>query len=73
MKMATSNCTKILQMSGPGRDPYKAAKLGVVEVGAWADLNIWIKDPTKDVTALKSDDDLKLVIKGGKVYKNILK
>ena len=73
MKMATSNCTEILQMSGPGRDPYKAAKLGVVEVGAWADLNIWTKDPTKDVTALKSDDDLKLVIKGGKVYKNSLK
>ena len=73
MKMATSNCTKILQMSGPGRDPYKSAKLGVVEVGAWADLNIWTEDPTKDVTVLKSDDNLKLVIKGGKVYKNILK
>ncbi len=72
MKMATSNCTKILQMSGPGRDPYKAAKLGVVEVGAWADLNIWTQDPTKDVTVLKSDDNLTLVIKGGKVYKNSL-
>lgn len=73
MKMATSNCTKILQMSGPGRDPYKAAKLGVVEVGAWADLNIWTEDPTKDVKVLKSDDNLKLVIKGGKVYKNTIK
>lgn len=72
MKMATSNCTKILQMSGPGRDPYKAAKLGVVEEGAWADLNIWTEDPTKDVKILKSDDNLKLVIKGGKVYKNVL-
>ncbi|MFY0628198.1 MAG: amidohydrolase family protein [Reichenbachiella sp.] len=72
MKMATSNCGKILTMSGPGRDPYKAAKLGVVEEGAWADLNIWTGDPTKDVNVLKSDDALKLVIKGGKVYKNTL-
>ena len=72
MKMATSNCTDILKMSGPGRDPYKEAKLGVVEVGAWADLNIWTNDPTKDVKVLKEDSNLKLVIKGGKVYKNTL-
>ena len=73
MKMATSNCGKILTMSGPGRDPYKEAKLGVVEVGAWADLNIWNADPTKDVKVLASDDNLLLVIKDGKVYKSILK
>jgi imidazolonepropionase-like amidohydrolase len=72
MKMATSNCGKILTMSGPGRDPYKAAKLGVVEEGAWADLNIWTEDPTKDVKVLSSDDNLKVVIKDGKVYKNTL-
>ena len=73
MKMATSNCGKVLTMSGPGRDPYKEAKLGVVEVGAWADLNIWNADPTKDVKVLASDDNLLLVIKDGKVYKSILK
>jgi imidazolonepropionase-like amidohydrolase len=72
MKMATSNCGKVLTMSGPGRDPFKQAKLGVVEVGAWADLNIWTSDPTKDVNVLKSDDNLKLVIKDGRVYKNTL-
>lgn len=72
MKMATSNAGKVLTMSGPGRDPYKEAKLGVIEEGAWADLNIWSKDPTKDVRVLKSDDNLKLVIKDGKVYKNTL-
>ena len=72
MKMATSNCTDILKMSGPGRDPYKEAKLGVVEVGAWADLNIWNADPTKDVKVLKSDDNLLVVIKDGKVFKNTL-
>jgi len=72
MKMATSNSGKVLTMSGPGRDPYKEAKLGVVEIGAWADLNIWTDDPTKDVNVLKSDDNLKVVIKNGKVYKNKL-
>jgi len=73
MKMATSNAGKILTMSGPGRDPYKEAKLGVVEAGAWADLNIWKGDPTKDVEILSSDENLLLVIKDGKVYKSNLK
>jgi imidazolonepropionase-like amidohydrolase len=72
MKMATSNAGKVLTWSGPGRDYYKEAKLGVVEEGAWADLNIWTADPTKDVKVLNSDENLKLVIKGGKVYKNTL-
>lgn len=73
MKMATSNAGTILTKSGPGRDPYKGAKLGVVEAGAWADLNIWKDDPTKDVKVLSSDDDLLLVMKDGKVYKSNLK
>jgi imidazolonepropionase-like amidohydrolase len=72
MKMATSNAGKVLTWSGPGRDYYKEAKLGVVEVGAWADLNIWTGDPTKDVKVLAKDENLKLVIKGGNVYKNEL-
>jgi len=73
MKMATSNAGKILTMSGPGRDPYKEAKLGVVEEGAWADLNIWKGDPTKDVKILSSDENLLLVVKDGKVFKSNLK
>ena len=72
MKMATSNAGKVLTWSGAGRDYYKEAKLGVVEEGARADLNIWNADPTKDVKVLSSDDNLKVVIKGGKVYKNTL-
>lgn len=72
MKMATSNAGKVLSWSGAGRDYYKETKLGVVEEGAWADLNIWTADPTKDVKVLSSDDNLKLVIKDGKVYKNTL-
>lgn len=72
MKMATSNGGKVLTMSGPGRDPYKEAKLGVIEEGAWADLNIWTADPTKDVNVLKSDNNLKLVIKDGEIFKNTL-
>jgi imidazolonepropionase-like amidohydrolase len=72
MKMATSNAGKVLSWSGPGRDYYKETKLGVVEEGAWADLNIWTGDPTKDVKVLSSDDNLKVVIKDGKIYKNTL-
>ena len=33
----------------PSRNPFKGAKLGVVEEGAWADILIWNGDPTRDL------------------------
>ena len=72
MKMATSNAGKLCAMSGPGRDYYKEAKLGVIEEGAWADLIIMNENPIEDVHVFSESDNMKLIMKDGVIYKNIV-
>jgi len=71
MKMTTSNAGKLCAMSGPGRDYYKEAKLGVIEEGAWADLVIMNANPLDDVHVFSKSDNMKLIMKDGVIYKNI--
>jgi len=72
LKQATSTNAELLRFS-KSRDPYKEAPLGVIEEGAWADMNIYNKNPLKDImVAAKPKDTLKVVIKGGRVWKNEL-
>jgi imidazolonepropionase-like amidohydrolase len=73
MIISTSNPGKMLkELSAPSRNPFKGADLGVVKEGAWADILIWNGDPTKDVKLILKKDNLRMVMKGGKVYKNLL-
>ena len=73
MKMATSNAGQaLLELSAPSRNPFKNAKLGVVEEGAWADLLIWSEDPTQDVRIILEEENLLFIMKDGNAYKNIL-
>ncbi len=70
MIQATGNNSKILALSGK-RNPY--GKLGVIEEGAMADVLIYSKNPLKDVAIIGDyENNLKLIIKDGKVYKNTL-
>jgi len=71
LKMATADNAKLLALSGP-RSPYQG-KLGVVEVGALADLILVDGNPLEDIT-LVSDPETNFVVimKDGKVYKNTL-
>ncbi|MEJ2176786.1 MAG: amidohydrolase family protein [Gammaproteobacteria bacterium] len=72
LKQATSINAELLRFSR-SRDPYKEAPLGVIEEGAWADMIIYSKNPLDDImVAAKPQDTLKVVIKGGKVWKNEL-
>ena len=72
MKMSTSNAGQaLLELSAPSRNPYKGAKLGVVEEGAWADLLIWNGDPTQDVRLILEEENLLMIMKDGKIYKNL--
>ena len=72
MKMATSNAGQaLLELSAPSRNPFKGAKLGVVEEGAWADVLIWNGDPTQDVRLILEPDNLLLIMKDGRLYKNL--
>ncbi|MEH8016967.1 amidohydrolase family protein [Rheinheimera muenzenbergensis] len=71
LKMATSVNAELLALSGP-RSPYKG-KLGVVEPGALADLLLVDGDPLANIQLLANpQQNLKLIIKDGKIYKNTL-
>ena len=73
MKMSTSLPGQFLRENvNQNRNNFIAAKLGVVEKGAWADVLIWNGDPTKDISLILKEQNLKLVMKDGKVYKNLL-
>ncbi len=72
LKQATSINAELLRFSR-SRDPYKAAPLGVIKEGAWADMLIYNKNPLEDIMVpAKPNDTLKFVMKGGKVWKNKL-
>ncbi len=72
MKMSTSLPGQALrELTGPAVDPFKDAKLGVIEEGAWADLLIWQGDPTQDIMLILEQENLRLVMKDGNAYKNL--
>jgi len=73
MKMSTSLPGQFLRENvNQNRNDFVAAKLGVVEEGAWADVLIWKGNPIRDVSLILKEENLKLVMKDGKVYKNLL-
>jgi len=72
LRQATSRTAELLALSGP-RDPYPGKK-GVIEEGAYADLLLINGDPLKDISILtKPEENLALIMKDGKLYKNTVK
>lgn len=72
LSIATSGNCELFAMSGE-RNPYKDAKLGVLQRGAWADMLLVNGDPTQNIDVLKDyERNLAVIIKGGKVWKNLL-
>ena len=53
------------------RDPYPG-ELGVVKEGALADLLLVEGNPLEDLSAVTDQDNLKLIMKDGVIYKNTL-
>jgi len=47
-------------------------KIGSVEPGKYADLIVLDGDPLRNLRALQNQDNLKLIMKGGRVYKQAL-
>ena len=73
LKIATSGNCELFAMSGP-RNPYKEAKLGVLEEGAWADMLLVDGDPTQVIDVLRDfEKNFRVIIKDGAIYKNTLK
>ena len=72
LRQATSIGAELIKLSGP-RNRYKEGPLGVIEVGAYADLLLIEGDPFKDITILSNPEStLRLIMKDGKIYKNTL-
>ncbi len=71
LKMATADNAELLALSGP-RNPYPG-KLGVVEVGALADLLLVDGNPIADINIIADPErNFRVIMKDGKVYKNSL-
>ncbi len=71
LRMATRDNAELLALSGP-RSPYPG-KLGVVEVGALADLLLVDGDPTVDLALVANPEkNFRLIMKGGRLFKNSL-
>jgi len=72
LKIATSGNCALFAMSGE-RNPYKEAKLGVLQEGAWADMLLVNGDPTVDIDLLADPDrNFVVIIKNGDIFKNTL-
>ena len=72
LKMVTSGNAELFRMAGE-RDPYRAARLGEITAGAWADMLLVDGDPTTNLSLL--DDpaaNLVLIVKDGVIVKNTL-
>jgi hypothetical protein len=73
LKMATATNAALLRMSGK-RDPYQKGKLGEISEGAYADLIIVNGNPLEQINLVEDPDaNFLLIMKDGKIYKDILK
>jgi imidazolonepropionase-like amidohydrolase len=70
LTMATSTNAELLAMTGL-RNPYPGA-LGVVEVGALADLILVDGDPLANLDLVADPANFDVIMKDGKIYKNTI-
>ena len=72
LRQNTSNAGRWLAKSGT-KNPYRDGPLGVIEVGAYADMILVDGNPLEDVAVLVDyDENIKVVIKDGEIFKNTL-
>jgi len=72
LRQNTSNAARWLAKSGT-KNPYREGPLGVIEVGAYADMILVDGNPLEDVAVLADyENTIKVVIKDGKVFQNNL-
>ncbi|MEZ8824439.1 amidohydrolase family protein [Vibrio amylolyticus] len=80
----TSVNGEIVKLSGETLDPYFEGSLGVIEVGAYADILLVEGNPLEDLSVIGANEKwfdapardgietMKLIMKDGKIYKNTL-
>ena len=68
---ATGNVYDVFQLS-TYQNPYPDGKLGVLEKGSYADILLVQGNPVEDLDILSEVDNIKLIMKDSKVYKNVI-
>jgi imidazolonepropionase-like amidohydrolase len=71
LKHWTGNAGIVLTWSGP-KNPYPSYKLGTIAPEAYADILLWDGDPLDDIELILDESKLHLVMKDGKIYKNLM-
>jgi imidazolonepropionase-like amidohydrolase len=72
LKMATSNAAEMIKLVGPN-DPYQDGDQGVIKEGAYADILLIDGNPLDDIMLMTNpDDNFKVIMKDGEIYKNTL-
>lgn len=72
LKQATSVNAELLELAGP-RHPYQQGPLGVIEVGAYADLILVDGNPLEDIDLVADPHaNFDLIMKDGVIFKNTL-
>lgn len=72
LRQATSTAGELLALSGP-RSPYPDGSLGVIKVGAYADLILVDGNPLEDIDLVADPDtNFLLIMKDGVIYKDTL-
>lgn len=84
LKSLTSVNGEIVKLSGEVLDPYFEGKLGVIEVGAYADILLVDGNPLEDLSVIGANkkwfdaedrdgiETINLIMKDGEIYKNTL-
>ena len=73
LKLITYDNAQLLALSGK-RSPYREAKLGIIEEGAYADLILIEGNPLNNLSIMEDyDKNFVLIMKDGKVFKNTIK
>ena len=70
LKMATSRTGELLQLSGE-RNPYRG-RIGVIEAGAFADMLLIDGNPLEDISLIADPDNMAVIMKDGRFFKNTL-
>ncbi len=71
LKMSTGNAGIVLKWSNV-LDPYPTYDLGTIRPDAYADILLWDGNPLENIDLILDESKLHLIMKDGKVYKDIM-
>ena len=71
LRSATGEAYILSQMTSY-LNPYPTGKVGVLQKGAFADLLVIDGNPLKDISVLTKNENIRMIMKGGKIYKEVL-